>query len=291
MFPLKIDKGTGLIIAAVIFLLSAWLMGSLFYTITDVTGEGTAPGYSSDELQHEGGRSGTYLSPWVWRVVRWVVLITLSVVLVVGGYLHIMGNRRSLAHQMLSTMAPLAIALLFVISWRTIVDFIETSTSFESGSGGGFSAVTGTSSSPGSSNLYLPLIILLVLGVLLLVKSGLTLIHKPDKEDVEKDVSETIDRTLKDLYRGKDSRSAIIRCYIEMSEHLQEKGVDERDSFTPREFRARAAEKLALGQEPLFILTSMFEKARYSHHPLEETEKRRAIESLESLKRQLEVVL
>ncbi|MFO8110495.1 MAG: DUF4129 domain-containing protein [Thermoplasmata archaeon] len=292
MWHLKFEKSTGLIIAAVIFLLSAWVMGSLFYILPDITGEGSlAPEYTVEEA--EGIDEGMFeIAPIYLRIIRWIVIIGAVSILIGAAVVHLTDERINSLAGFVGNLVGLAIGALIGLYFKQIIGYItQGSWPFRGGSSltGGFNPAEQVLSGPIDSNLYVPVGIMVVLVSLLLVKGALNLLRKEEVPDVEKDVSDTIDRTLKDLYGGKDTKSAIMRCYIEMSEQIQERGINEREFFTPREFRAKAVEKLDVSQAPLFVLTSMFEKARYSHHPLSEEEKKKSISSLEDLKKQLEV--
>ncbi len=289
MLPLKLDKKTGTVIATVIFLLAAWMVGSLFYTLPHVTEEGTPPGYSAEPVEEVGGAPEPINLPW--RLLRWTVLGLALAVIFSTALLKIFTEKRVI-QEFFMELLTLGGVLLFFVTWRFLLDLAGGVSNHYSSSGlsGGFSPAGHSVTEAGQSNIFIPIIIMAALVGFLLVRVALTFLSKEEEVDVEKDVTETIDRTLSDLYKGKDARSAIIRCYIEMSHHLEQQGVSERDSFTPREFRTWAMKRLDLGIESLEVLTSMFEKARYSHHPLSIEEKEQAIESLEDLKEQLEVV-
>jgi len=68
---------------------------------------------------------------------------------------------------------------------------------------------------------------------------------------------------LKDLSAGRDWDDAVIRCYVRMSEALdQERGLHRQEAMTPREFASRL-EQAGLPSDPVRRLTRLFEKARY----------------------------
>jgi hypothetical protein len=65
--------------------------------------------------------------------------------------------------------------------------------------------------------------------------------------------------------------------------------LEEEPFLTPKEFAERAVQVLGWKEGPLVDLTLLFEEARYSDHEMGESQKERAIVSLERLKENLEV--
>ncbi len=291
MLPLKLDKKTGIVVAIVVFFLAAWTIGSLFYTLPHITEEPFERGYSGGPVESEEPASYSTSNILPWNLLRWLFFALAVAILVTTAVFKLLTEKK-VVQEFFIELLTLGGVLLFFVTWRFALDLAGGVSNHYSSSdlSGGFSPPGQTVTGVGPSNLFLPIVIMAALIGFLLIRGALVILRKEESSDVEKDVTETIDRTLSDLYKGKDARSAIIRCYIEMGHHLEERGVSERESFTPREFRSRAMVRLDLTHEPLEVLTSMFEKARYSHHPLSLNEKEQAIESLEGLKKQLEVV-
>jgi hypothetical protein len=85
---------------------------------------------------------------------------------------------------------------------------------------------------------------------------------------------------------GDDLRDAIIGAYHAMCLLLPE-GPTDLSTLTPREFAHQAIEVLGWPAGPVNELTSIFELARYSHHPLGEIERERALVSLAQIQEAL----
>ncbi len=108
-----------------------------------------------------------------------------------------------------------------------------------------------------------------------------------EEKDVKDMVSATLDRTVDDLYSGKDVRSTIIRCYQQMCYALEDTGVSNAESMTPREFIRLSIKKLDVSKKTLSEMTGMFEEARYSVHDIGEDMRQRALRDLNLLKKEL----
>ena len=94
---------------------------------------------------------------------------------------------------------------------------------------------------------------------------------------------------MKSLYAGEDPRSTIIRTYQQMCLLVQVGKLEDEPFLTPKVFAERAVKELGWTEGPLVDLTLLFEEARYSNHEMGESQKERAIVSLERLKEDLEV--
>lgn len=77
-------------------------------------------------------------------------------------------------------------------------------------------------------------------------------------------------------------RDSVISCYSAMLRLLARYGAADRPSFTPQELETSASESLDLGAGDIYLLTRLFEKARYADVPIT---KREAEDSLDSLDR------
>lgn len=147
---------------------------------------------------------------------------------------------------------------------------------------------------PLNQNANLSIILILVLSIVVLlvwVKTHQWL-EKRDRdpqveEEIEEDISSTVDTAIKELHTGKDVRSTIMRCYKKMCNILEESGVSNDKSMTPREFRTRADEKLGASASRIDDLTDLFEEARYSSHSLSEDDREGALDNLKALREEL----
>ncbi len=109
-----------------------------------------------------------------------------------------------------------------------------------------------------------------------------------DEDKLEDDITSAVDRAITELHQGRDVKSTIIRCYQQMCLILEEKGVENEDSMTPREFEELATEKLDVPSLKIVNIREGFELAKYSSHPLGEKEKNRTLKNLKELKKDLE---
>jgi hypothetical protein len=87
-------------------------------------------------------------------------------------------------------------------------------------------------------------------------------------------------RSLADLESERDPRLAVQRAYVRMEESLGEIELSRAPDETPTEFTTRALRVLGASAAAASDLTGLFEVARFSDHPLDEDDRRRAIASV-----------
>ncbi len=85
-----------------------------------------------------------------------------------------------------------------------------------------------------------------------------------------------------------DPRAAVLAAYARMEAVLASVGLARRPSDAPREYLARLEAVLGGGRVPAGRLTELFERARFSPHPVGEDLREEAIGALETLRLQLE---
>lgn len=85
-----------------------------------------------------------------------------------------------------------------------------------------------------------------------------------------------------------DPRAAVLAAYARMETALASVGLARRPSDAPREYLARLEAGLGGGRAPAARLTELFERARFSPHPVGEDLREEAIGALETLRIQLE---
>lgn len=107
------------------------------------------------------------------------------------------------------------------------------------------------------------------------------------KEEFRREVAEALDRTLLDLEGAGDFRIAILACYQRMLVLLERRGLLDHEALTAREIEMRALANLGLSQGAIDALTSLFEEARYSEHPIGPGERSRAVSHLNAIRGEL----
>jgi len=87
-------------------------------------------------------------------------------------------------------------------------------------------------------------------------------------------------RSLADLESERDPRLAVQRAYARMEESLGAIELSRAPDETPNEFTARVLRVLGASAAAASNLTGLFEIARFSEHPMDEDDRRRAIASV-----------
>ncbi|MFO7791737.1 MAG: DUF4129 domain-containing protein [Candidatus Saliniplasma sp.] len=111
-----------------------------------------------------------------------------------------------------------------------------------------------------------------------------------DKKEVAEEISRTVDRAVEELSRGDDIREVIISVYQDVCTLLEESGVSNEDTITPREFKRKASRSLDIDEDVIKDITKTFEEARYSIHRLEEGDRERILNEFKKLKKEVEVM-
>jgi len=94
--------------------------------------------------------------------------------------------------------------------------------------------------------------------------------------------------TIQELELGGDVRTAILACFDRFCRLLGERGFRDQAPLTSRELESLAVRGLRVPEESAEALTSLFEEARYSEHPLGPADRERAVESLRRIRSSLE---
>ena len=116
--------------------------------------------------------------------------------------------------------------------------------------------------------------------------------RRPPRSPAERLV-ELLDDTLDDLEREPDPRRAVIGAWARMEAGLAAAGVPRRPSEAPFEYAARVlgtALTPAAGRlrpDSVHRLTGLFERAKFSHHDIGETDRGQAIAALRAVRREL----
>jgi Domain of unknown function (DUF4129) len=85
-----------------------------------------------------------------------------------------------------------------------------------------------------------------------------------------------------------DPRAAVLAAYARMEAVLDRVGLGRRASEAPREYLLRLDAVLGGGRAPAARLTGLFERARFSTHPIGEDVRRDALGALDELRSELE---
>jgi Domain of unknown function (DUF4129) len=93
-------------------------------------------------------------------------------------------------------------------------------------------------------------------------------------------VGSDLRRSLADLESERDPRLAVERAYARMEESLGAIELSRARDETPTEFTARVLRVLGASAAAASDLTGLFEIARFSDHPMDEDDRRRAIASV-----------
>jgi hypothetical protein len=93
---------------------------------------------------------------------------------------------------------------------------------------------------------------------------------------------------LQELRTHTDPRQAIIACYARLEYLLTDYGIPAYEHLTPQEYMGTALQDLDLPTDAFAGLVGLFELARYSLHPLDDTARRTAMTYLEQLQTHLQ---
>lgn len=101
-------------------------------------------------------------------------------------------------------------------------------------------------------------------------------------------VQRAVSAGLQELRTHADPRQAIIACYARLEHLLTDYGVPAYAHLTPQEYMGTALRDVDLPAEALAGLVALFELARYSLHPLDDTARLTAMAYLEQLQTHLQ---
>jgi len=112
--------------------------------------------------------------------------------------------------------------------------------------------------------------------------------EKLEEEAIEDSLTSTLDKAITEIDKGSDVRSTVINSYNEMTRVLEERGAENHEFMTPREFKEGISKKIPAAENFVSNITFLFEEARYSPHELEEKDREVVIHQLEELKEELQ---
>lgn len=128
-----------------------------------------------------------------------------------------------------------------------------------------------------------------ILGLWMLCEGRGLLRFQADEESGQaRQVQRAVAAGLRELRTHTDPRQAIIACYARLEHLLEEYGVPASPYLTPQEYMGRTLRDLDLPAEAFAGLVGLFELARYSLHPVDDTARSLALEHLTRLNAHLE---
>jgi hypothetical protein len=160
---------------------------------------------------------------------------------------------------------------------------------------------TTASASPGalgphatSRPLGIALTVLLAL-ILALVVAGIVFLLARLKGEVapaspEDALKGVLEAGIDDLRRISDPRRAVIACYARMERLMSSSGIPRRVSDTPTEFLARVLEQRSVSADSASRLTTLFERAKFSPHRVDEQMRSDALAALEQVRDEMALV-
>ena len=110
--------------------------------------------------------------------------------------------------------------------------------------------------------------------------------HPPEPTETN-ELDRAVGAGIDDLETEQDPRRAVIKAYARMETALAVDGLPREPSETPLEFLSRALLRLRVSTHAVTRLTSLFERARFSHHEVDEPMRREAIDALSELRAEL----
>ncbi|HZA82577.1 MAG TPA: DUF4129 domain-containing protein [Actinomycetes bacterium] len=110
--------------------------------------------------------------------------------------------------------------------------------------------------------------------------------RRPPRTPAERLV-ELVDDTLEDLEAEPDPRRAVIAAWARMERGLAAAGLPRHPAEAPFEYAARVLEAALARPASVHRLTGLFERAKFSHHPIGRADRDQAIAALRTVRREL----
>ena len=107
---------------------------------------------------------------------------------------------------------------------------------------------------------------------------------------VTEQLAELVDETLDDLRAEADPRKAVIAAYARMERMLGVHGLPRRPSEAPLEYLTRVLLDLRVTEPSVTRLTALFERAKFSHHRVDEGMREQAIAALEAFRDEMRLL-
>ncbi len=286
-----LKKKTIFTLAVVTFLIGAWLVGNVMHILPRAT-ERTAHTELDfgDEETEESGSGSLSITGEHFRYFNLSFVLGLIAVTVIATLRY--GTKRGMKLQ----LGSIVIILIVTIFYLYFMGYLSSLPVPLPGSSEGspYFGEGGRVSQIVSRNRGLFILTALfgsIFGLLGLVKLKNYLVsddHQDESQEFEENISSTVEKAIKSLYKGKDVNSTIIRCYQNMCYLLEDKGVSNDVCITPRELQMKTVKRLDISETTISELTKLFEKGRYSSHKMGEDDRQRALKDLRKIKEEID---
>ena len=250
------------------------------------------------------GRSASWVGVLLPDPIATAILMTLSAFFLVGTVILLVRGRRKMKRPakaftwwaVLARAMGLALLIAILVWWpRAIQGAREragTQANATAADSGAFTSVW-----PAASGW--PIEVFLMVAVFAVVGWLLYVLRRSNRPDPDRDFAfpapnarqaavVAVRATIRDLEEGGDVRTVILACFQQFCTLLGSRGITDQDPLTPHELEGLAVDRLRVSRDASGILTSLFEEARYSEHPLGDRDRTRAIDSLGQIQAALE---
>jgi hypothetical protein len=197
---------------------------------------------------------------------------------------------------LVSTLGTLTLVLLGLV-WlmrhgaevSQVLDHLRLQMSMAQGLLGGTHSLVQQVHSPATGYAMFTMVVLVygglgLLGLWILYESlGKARFQGAADDPRPRQVQRAVAAGLQELRTHTDPRQAIIACYARLEHLLTDYGVPAYEYLTPQEYMGTALQDLDLPTDAFAGLVELFELARYSLHPLDDTARRTAMAYLEQL--------
>jgi hypothetical protein len=128
----------------------------------------------------------------------------------------------------------------------------------------------------------------LVIGALVILAFVAVSRARRAEEDAEAQPDDAIEPVVaagvEALESERDPRRAVIKAYLAMERTLGEQGIPRKPAETPLEYLRRVLAELGAGAAAARRLTSLFERAKFSRHEIDEEMRQEALSALATLR-------
>ena len=107
------------------------------------------------------------------------------------------------------------------------------------------------------------------------------------KKNLERQLIDELEGGMEDLRTIDDPRAAVIVCYSRMERVVELAGIEHKESDTPFELLARLLDQRNVSEAAARRLTELFEEAKFSMRPIDETMRVEALEALIDVRSEL----